>query len=263
MPPVPLPPCVASAPLPVTVKLPLVLVSTIPFVPPLAEIRVSETARGVVLLARVISTATLLVVVMLPLVAVIVWVLFVASRPRCAASGVMVREPKVIAPVFVVRLTPVPPDPVAEVLAKPRVALEVLMLMPMPVGFVTVVEPVDKLPATVVSEMPVVALFVDDKLPRVAASVPVDRFSVWPLPFRVTSEMLSVPKALPLTSVVAFPPVNPRRVLFEPTLIPTPALVMLTIGAPGFVVGKGSLPAGGVTPEIAERVAVASCPINF
>lgn len=42
-----------------------------------------------------------------------------------------------------------------------------------------------------------------------------------------------------------------------------PALVMLTIGAPGLVAGKGSLPVAGVMPEIAERLAVASCPINF
>lgn len=42
-----------------------------------------------------------------------------------------------------------------------------------------------------------------------------------------------------------------------------PALVMLTIGAPGLVAGKASLPAAGVMPEIEERLAVASWPMNF
>ena len=57
----------ALPPSPVMVKLPLVLVRTIPFVPPLAETLVRETARGVVPLARVISTATAPVVVTVPL----------------------------------------------------------------------------------------------------------------------------------------------------------------------------------------------------
>ena len=35
-----------------------------------------------------------------------------------------------IAPVFVVRLTPVPPEPVTEVLAKLKLPLEVFTLMP-------------------------------------------------------------------------------------------------------------------------------------
>ena len=55
-----------------TVKLPLVLVSTMPLGPPVVETLVSETASGVVLLARVISTATLLLVLTVPLVAVMV-----------------------------------------------------------------------------------------------------------------------------------------------------------------------------------------------
>src|ERR1041385_4877902 len=73
VPPDPLPPTVAvSAPLPVTVKLPLVLVNTIPLVPPLAPTLVSEIYNGVLLVLRLISTATLLVVLTLPLVAVLV-----------------------------------------------------------------------------------------------------------------------------------------------------------------------------------------------
>ena len=119
-----------------------------------------------------------------------------------------------IAPVFVVRLTPVPPEPVTEVLAKLNARLDVFTLMPMPVGLVIVVEPVLKLPATVVKLRPVVALFVEERLPNVPLRVPVVRFNVWPLPFKVTSETLSVPKVEPLISVVALPPVNPRNVLF-------------------------------------------------
>jgi len=201
-------------PVPVIVKLPEVLDSMIPRDPPLAETVVSDTASGVVRLARVISTAVAPEVLMVPLVVVIVCVLSVASRPRCDASGVIVREPKVIAPVFVVRLTPVPPEPVTEVLAKPSVALEVFALMPMPVGFVIVVEPVLKLPPTLVKLIPVVALFVDEMLRNVAASVPVVRFSAWPFPFSVTSATLSVPKLLPVMSGAALPPVKPRRLLF-------------------------------------------------
>ena len=64
-------------------------------------------------------------------------------------------------------------------------------------------------------------------------------------------------------SEAAFPPVNPRNVLFEATVIPIPALVMFTIGAAGFVVGKASLPVDGVIPVMLERVAVASWPMNF
>ena len=126
----------------------------------------------------------------------------------------MASEPNVIAPVLVVRLTPVPPEPVAEVLAKPSVALEVFTLMPIPVEFEIVVEPLDKLPATVVRLSPVVALFVEERLANVPLRVPVVRFSVWPVPFSVTSETLSVPKPVPLMSVAALPPVNPRSVLF-------------------------------------------------
>jgi hypothetical protein len=170
--------------------------------------------------------------------------------------------------VFVVRLTPVPPDPVTDVLAKPNVPLEVFTLMPMPVEFEIVVEPLDRIPPTVVRLMPV-APPVEEMLPKEAVdetgpeSVPFVRFNAWPLPFSVTSAILTVPNPLPLMSGAAFPPVNPRRVLFEPRLIPAPALVMFTIGAPGLVSGRESLPVGGVTPEIEERLAVASCPINF
>ena len=155
----------------------------------------------------------------------------------------------------------VPPDPVAEVLAKLSVALEVLTPIPIPVGFVIVVEPVVKLPPTDVRLMPVVALFVEEMLAKVPFKVPVERFSALPVPFSVTSETLRVPKLEPLMSEVALPPVNPRNVLPDPTVIPVP--VMFTIAPEGLGGGKASLPCGGVMLVIEESVAVASCPMNI
>ena len=75
-----MPPEFAVDPFPVTVKLPEVLVRMIPFEAPLLETLVSDTARGVVPAARVISTGMPVVVAMSPLVVVIVFVLSVASR---------------------------------------------------------------------------------------------------------------------------------------------------------------------------------------
>ena len=250
-------------PVPVMVKLPEVPDSMIPLGPPLAETVVNETVSGVVPAARVISTAVdpAPEVVIVPLGMVMFWVLSVASRPRSVASGVIVRAPKVIAPVFVVRLIPVSPDPVTEVAAKLNSAAPPLTLMPMPVEFVTVVEPVVKLPAMPLRLIPVVALLVDEMLAKLPFRVPVVRFSAFPVPFNVTSETLSVPMLVPLISEVESPPVNPRSVLFEPTVIPLP--VMFTIAPVGFGGGKGSLPVAGVMPVIEERVAVASCPMNF
>jgi hypothetical protein len=89
----------------------------------------------------------------------------------------MVSEPKVMAPVLVRRLTPVLPDSVTEVLPKLRAPLDVLTLMPMPLGAVIVVDGEVRLPPTLVRLMPVVALVADEMLPKVAASVPVVRFS--------------------------------------------------------------------------------------
>jgi len=53
----------------------------IPLGAPLLETLVSTIANGVVLDARVISTAVPVVVPIVPLVAVIVWVLSVANKP--------------------------------------------------------------------------------------------------------------------------------------------------------------------------------------
>ena len=160
------------------------------------------------------------------------------------------------------RLTPVPPEPLEVVLPKLRVALDVPTLTPMPVGLVIVVVGVVRLPATPLRVTPVVALLVDEILPKVAASVPVVRFRAWPVPFNVTSEMVRVPKLLPVISVVESPPVNPRKVLPDATVIAFPPVMLTIVPLALFIVGKGSLPAGGVRPVIEERLAVASCPIN-
>ena len=90
----------------------------------------------------------------------------------------IVRAPNVVAPLFVVKLIPVPPEPVTDVAAKLNARLELLTLMPMPVGFVIVVEPVVKVPPTPLKLRPVVALFVEDRLPNVPLRVPVVRFKV-------------------------------------------------------------------------------------
>ena len=87
----------------------------------------------------------------------------------------MLSKPKVIVPVLVVRLTPVPPELLAFVLPKLSEPLEVLTVNPIPVGFVMVVEGLVKLPATLVRLMPVVALLVEEMLTNVAASVPLVR----------------------------------------------------------------------------------------
>jgi len=68
--------------IPTTVKLPLVLVSTMPFAPPLAETLVSDMISGVVPLPRVISTAMTPLVLIAPPVDVSVMLLSVASSPR-------------------------------------------------------------------------------------------------------------------------------------------------------------------------------------
>ena len=62
------------------------------------------------------------------------------------------------------------------------------------------------------------------------------------MPFNVTSEIVSVPNAVPVISVVEFPTVKPRNVLPEPTVIAFP-VVMLTIVA--FIVcGRKRITAG-------------------
>ena len=78
------------------------------------------------------------------------------------------------------------------------------------------------------------------------------------MPLSVTSEIVRVPKLLPVISVVESPPVNPRKVLPEPTVIAFPVVMLTMTPLPLFVVGKGSLPAGGVRPVIAETLAVES-----
>src|SRR5436190_5560645 len=176
----------------------------------------------------------------------------------------MFSDPKVIVPVLVVRLTPVLPEPLAFVLPKLSEPLDVLTEMPVPVGFVIVVVGLVRFPATLVRLMPVVVLFVDEILTKVAASVPLLRLRAWPAPLRVTSEIVRVPNTAPVISVPALPPVKPVRRLPVATVIALPALVMFTmVPLPLLVVGKGSLSGGGVRPVIDDSVPVASCPINF
>ena len=171
----------------------------------------------------------------------------------------MLKEPNVIAPVFVVRLTPVLPELLAFVLPKFSEPLEVLTVIALPVGLVIVVVGLVRLPATLVRLMPVVVLFNEEILPKVAASVPLVRLRACPIPLRVTSEIVSVPKPLPLISVTELPPVNPLSVLFCATVIEVPALEMFTIVPFAlFVTGRGSLSGGGVSPVIDERLADAS-----
>ena len=79
---VPPEPSLLPPPLPVTVKLPLVFVSLIPFVAPLAETLVCDIASGVVPVVRVISTAIAPLVLIEPPVEVIVLELSVARSPR-------------------------------------------------------------------------------------------------------------------------------------------------------------------------------------
>ena len=81
VPAVALPPTAVFAPSPLTEKLPEVFFRKMPFGPPVVETLVRATARGVVLLARLISTAAAPEVVSVPLVIVIVWVLSVANKP--------------------------------------------------------------------------------------------------------------------------------------------------------------------------------------
>ena len=164
-----------------------------------------------------------------------------------------------IAPVLDVRLTPVLPDPVELVLPKFKAALELLTLSPAPVEFVMVIVGEVRKPSAFAKLIPVVALSLEEILSKVAARVPPLRFNACPVPFRVTSETVKVPKAEPVMSALAFPPVNPRSKFPEATVIAVVALVRLTmIPLPLFVSGKASLPAGGVRPVILETLAVAS-----
>src|SRR5262249_17342249 len=99
-------------PSPVIVKLPDVLDRTRPFAPPFAEALVSETARGVVPLLRVIWTAgPVAPELMAPLVIVIVPECSVAPNPLLfKVLLVKFTAATVIVPVFVVSLPPVPPE---------------------------------------------------------------------------------------------------------------------------------------------------------
>src|SRR5215467_11661418 len=94
------------SPSPVTVKLPLVLLNMIPFEAPFDETLVSDTARGVVPLLRVMFTATPLPVLSVPAVVVMVLELFVASMPVWFETVlVMFNVPSEMVPLLPTRLT--------------------------------------------------------------------------------------------------------------------------------------------------------------
>lgn len=183
----------------------------------------------------------------------------------------MVSAAKVIVPVLVSRLIPVPPDPVELVAAKLKFALEVLMLRPMPVGFVMVVEPLDILPATLVKLIPVVELFVDDMLPKAAVdetgplSVPVVRLRARPLlPPMVVSASVRVPKLLPVSAVAPTAvtlSVTPRIVLADPKVMLSTAAVMTGFEPP--VEGRRFVPDGVLNPVIVNIDWLAPCPMSF
>ena|SRR5436853_1055480 len=118
-----------AAPVPTTIKLPLVLFRMIPLVLlPLADTVVRLTTKGIVPAeVRLISTAgwplvagepTVVIVpletVMLPLFDTA----FVACKPRWLLSGVMITAPKVTLPTLSIKRTPVLLDPVTLVVPK-------------------------------------------------------------------------------------------------------------------------------------------------
>src|SRR5712671_6218087 len=198
VPPLPFPPTVVFTPSPTTVKLPDVFwIITPSTVPPLDERLVKVMLSGVVPVVLLILTAVAVPEFIVPLVVVMVLVLSVGTSPAIPASGAILSAPKLIVPVLPVPLppksTPVFPEAFTVVFPKLSVALDVLTLMPLPVGLVMVLVGEVRVPATPVRLMPLVALSVDDMLMKVAARVPVVRLSACPIPFNLTSETVSVP----------------------------------------------------------------------
>src|SRR5262249_22270558 len=96
----------------------------------------------------------------------------------------MLRALKVIVPVLPTPLppktAPVPPELFAVVLPKLSEALLLVALIPMPVGFVIVVVPIERLPATVVRVIPVVLLLVEEALVRIKPDVTLLRLRAGP-----------------------------------------------------------------------------------
>jgi len=138
------------------------------------------------------------------------------------------------------------------------------------VGFVIEVPPVTViLPVIPDNVMPWAAALPDDvMLVNVAASAPLCRPSAPPVPLSVTSLAVSVPKFTPepILNPVVLPMVKPRSVLLLPARMLTPVVAAATVvitGAAWPVVGKGSLPAGTLTPAITSRDWLAPSPISF
>src|SRR2546422_3950267 len=183
---------------------------------------------------------------------------------------VIVVFPNEMFPVVVDTDIPCVPALVTLVVPKFAVRLEPVILMPsLPVFEIAVVPETVKEPEMVVSVRPAAAAaLVEVMLANVAASAPLVKLSAAPVPLKVISLIVRVPKLAPeaILDPVVLPIVKPRRVLLLPTPMLMPlvaaAAVVITGGALP-VVGKGSLPGGTLTPAIVASDALAPSPINF
>ena len=103
------------------------------------------------------------------------------------------------------------------------------------------------------------------KLSNVAANEPVVRFSGLPVPFRSISEVVSVPKPVPVISVaVVLPILNPRSVLPEASVKAlVAAALVVTIGRAPPRVGNASLFGASVMPAIVASEPVAPLTDHF
>src|SRR5262249_36006861 len=154
----------------------------------------------------------------------------------------MLRALKVIVPVLPTPLppktAPVPPELFAVVLPKLSEALLLVALIPMPVGFVIVVVPIERLLATVVRVIPVVLLLVEEALVRIKPDVTLLRLRAGP------DVALMVPRLdSPFPLVAATGPARLRAVMLSAQklmvgvplltrLPPAPADVLLTVVFP-------------------------------
>ena len=88
--------------------------------------------------------------------------------------------------------------------------------------------------------MPCAALLVLVILVKVAASVPLSRLSAWPVPLRVISLIVSVPKAaaggeipLAILAPVVLPILKPRKILLAPGPILTALVAAIAVVTAG------------------------------
>src|SRR5262245_15447503 len=152
-----------------------------------------------------------------------------------------VRLPEMPNPPVVPRTTPVPPEPVTPVVPKLSVApAAVVTVIPTPVGFVTVVVVIVRLPCGPLRLMPVVVLLVDVTVVKVIPSVVALRLIAGPLVDAIEPVVtFTVPFVLPETPVpllvVTASDVNDTVFVgsFDVRFTPVPAVVPLfTVVAP-------------------------------